>query len=326
MVASDEVSADDTGRDRLRSNTNAFSSFWRRRWPLLLGLAGCVIVIASLMVIGADGYYDAKSEKKIGKVSTYCEYGRSGLIREPANAFSSLAICIPALIILRRWTELPVASRFERVDSSNASLALSQTISADNFPSDGYLTSDSSEGEVSVSPWLSRSPELVVFCLAAILVGLSSFAAHGTKMSLAGTMDSSTMVLWILIPILWAARRLLGFSQHVWFTLWLAGAVVIGVYMKLTKGVGVTEAYNILIPVWILLELLAWRRFGTPSKWIGYGVMSFAIAYGAWSLGKRDMVLCVPESLLQLHAVWHIFCALAVYAIWRHLAYSQLPQ
>jgi hypothetical protein len=324
VVASDEVAADDAAATHLSSKLETSGSFWQRRWPLLIALAGCIIVVTSLMAIGADGYYDEKSEKKIGKISKFCEFGREGIIREPANAFSSLVICIPALIILRRWNEMPGCDWFGRIDSSHGSVAGTALLSSNSLPS-SYSSIDSPESE-SGNPWNCRSPELAVFCLAALLVGLSSFAAHGTKMSLAGTMDSSTMVLWILIPILWTARRLIGFSRRVWFTLWFAGATAIAVYMKLTKGVGVTEAYNILITIWLLLELVACRRFGAPSKWLGYGVAAFAIAYGAWLLGKRDMPLCMPESLLQLHAVWHIFCAAAVYAIWRHLIGSQLQR
>ncbi len=267
--------------------------------PLLLAVAGCLIVVVGLMAIGADGYYDERSEKKVGTVNKFCELNRPGLIREPANAFSSLVICLPAFAILRRWSDMPA---------------------------DGWLGAHdlAPDRPPSSDPFSRRSPELVAFCIAALLVGLSSFAAHGTKMRIAGTMDSSTMVLWILVPMLWSARRLAGFSRPVWLSFWLLGSLGIAWYMWATKGVGVTDAYFALIPVWLVLELFAWWRIGRPSRWVVTGVGLFGLAYGAWLLGLEDSSTCVPGSLLQWHALWHILCAAAIYAIWRHLVASPL--
>ncbi len=280
-----------------RRNVSQQEPVWRHHLPLIIGTASIVILCAITLSFGLDGYYDERSERKVGKVTSFCELNRDGLLREPVNAISSLALCVPALVILHRWPSLSPDSEQQ--------------------PSVGL-------GHPVASPFNHQSPELAAFVVGSILVGCGAFAAHGTKMSIASTYDHAGMLAWILIPALWVARRNLGFSRRFWFAMWVSCSMGFTTYLHLTKGVGVADAYRVIIVVWMTLEMIAWWRIDAPSRWMFAGTASFLAAYGAWNLGRKDSVACVPESVFQWHAAWHILCAVAIGFFWLHLRTSPM--
>jgi len=55
------------------------------------------------------------------------------------------------------------------------------------------------------------------------------------------------------------------------------------------------------------------------TPWLPLGVISFILGVLIWNIGQAEQSGCNPESLLQLHAGWHLFTAFTFYAFHRHL-------
>jgi len=110
----------------------------------------------------------------IGSQSMWCEYPRAGLLRERSNALSSLAYVVVGLYIL----QLMVNCR--------------------------------GRGE---NPLLERSYATGVYAAAAVLIGLGSFAMHGSNTRLGVYADTSAMMLFFSFPALYTYGRLRGWSD-----------------------------------------------------------------------------------------------------------------
>jgi hypothetical protein len=54
----------------------------------------------------------------------------------------------------------------------------------------------------------------------------------------------------------------------------------------------------------------------------GYGLLANTIAFGIWIL-DNTRTLCMPDSLLQGHAAWHLLGAVAVYFNYRYYCSEQ---
>lgn len=93
----------------------------------------------------------------------------------------------------------------------------------------------------------------------------------------------------------------------------IATVVVAGVAHPLTDGF-VNVAAAVLLATVVVAEVLA-RRRGKAAV-IRRGLLGVvAVAVAVYVLGRTDGPLCYPDSVVQLHGVWHALTALAMF-VW----------
>jgi len=237
----------------------------------------------------AEMGFDERSHRVIDKSTGSCELNREGYIRQPANALSSLTIVVPGLIILHGMVNLrsQTSATYERRNNS---------------------------------PFSEKTLETSLFAVSVIMVGMGSFYAHGSMTVVGANFDRIAMAAWILIPLSYALIRAFRLNRLSYLMIWASVSVICAWAMGTLEKFGVTDLYYILIPIWASLEIIAHLRngFGINRNTI-YGAGLFLLAFGVRSLGGKGDMTCVPESLLQWHALWHIICAFVIWHFWLHL-------
>ena len=240
-------------------------------------------IVAFLIFYAAlyEAEFDERSERKIGKVMNDCEMNDEGLVRQPTNAITGLAICIPALVILWRW--------------------------------DDYMKSET-------LTFQNKKMEMSLYVGSVLAVAFGAALSHGTKMKWGGQLDTAAMIIWILIPITWTLIRVLNKSQKFRLRLWVVLSIIIYSYTLYSDNFGVVDFYFLIIPIWIILEIVAhYLERGCINKWTIQATLFFGLAYISRTIGERDSAFCNSESMWQWHGVWHLICIYVIWCIWMHI-------
>ena len=256
--------------------------------PIFYGLLLISILLASYALLAESGF-DERSQKKIGKVTGSCELNTDGYIRQPVNAFTSFAIVVPGLIILRKMENMPSQSMatYERRTSS---------------------------------PYGEKTVETGLYAFGVIMVGMGAFYAHGSMMVAGADFDRNAMAIWILLPISYAFMRSFGLSRMTHLISWaISSTFCVWVMLNVDKF-GIVDLYYILIPIWVAFELIAHMRnkIGINRNLI-IGAILFLLAFQAREFGAKGASTCNPESVFQWHGLWHIICSFVVWFVWLHL-------
>jgi hypothetical protein len=82
--------------------------------------------------------------------------------------------------------------------------------------------------------------------------------------------------------------------------------------------------FGALLVLALTLEVRLRRRAGAGAvgdvRWVWGAVAAIGVAFVIWNLSKNGTVLCHPHSLLQGHAAWHLLCAVSAYCLYRYWA------
>lgn len=163
-----------------------------------------------------------------------------------------------------------------------------------------------------------RSGSLVYAgCLVA--VGAGSVAFHGPQLSGSQLMHDLPILLTVLfmlnhdrlVLLPETGRELSTFAGGALVALGLALAIPV-VIAPLTVGVAVLV---------LIVEVVIHRRHLRPitGERQRRGPIAFAVVAGvggaSWLLGRSNSPLCEPDSVFQLHGLWHMLSA-AVFALW----------
>jgi len=158
-----------------------------------------------------------------------------------------------------------------------------------------------------------------VYGIVLALVGLGSVAFHGPMPAWAKLAHdlpiTGILLIVIAVGIIDAAP---GFRFRVLGILALA-VVGVGVVFSFfpDASLGLTGAIAVAA---ITGEILRLRRFGRWSsrrlrRRVGAALGVLVLAEVANALGRTGAPLCRPDSLLQLHALWHVLSAVA-FGVW----------
>jgi hypothetical protein len=166
-----------------------------------------------------------------------------------------------------------------------------------------------------------RSAPLRLIGVAAIAIGLGSFAFHGTGTRVGELIDVSAMYLLSCLALVFAARRLWSLSGGALLLLYL---VLVGssVLVMIVSGSNGIFMFAGQITVAVLTELYLYMK---RPRWASYGaqqamIASFTLAFAIWNADKWDL-LCRPDNhFITGHAVWHVLTAVAIYAFARQQA------
>lgn len=212
----------------------------------------------------------------------FCEAIRPGPIAQPVNTYSNLAFVLVGLLI----PGLPTAGPADRA----------------------------------ASLMLSRPAYPIVFGASTVLIGLGSLFYHAS-LSFAGQwFDVMGMYLLATFMVLYALARIRPMQGARFVLIYVAVNAALGALLIVAP-----EARRLIFTglIFAVIGLEAWialyRRPRMRYAWFAAALISFAVAYASWVLDNLR-VLCVPEGVLQGHAVWHLLGALAaglVYAWYR---------
>lgn len=150
----------------------------------------------------------------IGAANYWCEFPRAGLVREPTNSLTSLAYVAVGLYLLK-------------------------SMSAHNQPEDNPLRHASYANAVYVS--------------AAVLIGIGSFAMHGSNTRLGIYADTSAMMLFFSFPALYTFARLRGWSD----ARFGIAAVIVNTLLIASQTIYMGDGIRtLMLGIWIALEVV----------------------------------------------------------------------
>lgn len=244
-----------------------------------------LVALASLGLLFI-GVYAGWLGPDVGRGANFCEAPHAGCIKQPANTWSNLGFVIAGLAIAVR------------------------------LRSPEGLT-----GTFAQHPTLPQAYAILV-----VLLGPASMAMHATQSSLGGLLDLASMYLVAAFIAGYALMRLLERGPG-----FLAGAFVAVVALCQLAGLWTTEipvvmyAGNVAFAFFLALGLgvevvLVRQGLVVHGRWAAGAVACMAVAFAIWSQAKTGSRFCLPDSIIQGHAVWHLLCAAATYCLFRYYA------
>lgn len=217
--------------------------------------------------------------------SCFCEAIRGGAIKQPANAVSSLAFVIVAVLVLRRaWND--------RARSSDGQIARFHTNIA--YP--------------------------LVFAAALTFVGLGSAYFHATLSFNGQFLDVLGMYLIATFALIYSIDRLRGIPTGMMIVLFAALNTLLAALLYWVP-VARRFLFAILVIGIIIVELIIKRRSNEPSsnRYIVRAIAVMTIAFAIW-ITDYTRLLCDPSSIIQGHAIWHVLGAIASWQLYLHYA------
>lgn len=289
---------------------------------------GVAYVLAGLAGWGPP----AANEQAIGEVSRWCERVSDGIFREPANALGNLGFVAVGLAIF--WTLGRDERRGRRGGfHGNTPIALLYAAAA-TFLGPGSMLMHGSH--LRAGAWLDNV-SMVAYILVPWLLNVSllggwrdrtMFAAYAAFLALyaAG--------YWFIGPDLGIGLDFFQLSIGLWMVSealvrwWAPGPRAwLGRLASGLVGIGLAAAFGIFpgkvlarpdhywwialfwLPGLVARQAAPERRRYTPWFWLGFA--SFFSAYMVWLQGTPASSLCVPDSPIQAHAIWHLLSAAA---------------
>jgi hypothetical protein len=261
------------------------------RSALLTATLFCCMIAAGI-AFGWPGERDACAEPPY----CFCEAARPGRVAQPANSWSTFAfVAVGIALALHNGRR-----RRDPATSGSPSAMLSD-------------------------------PRYAAFYAAVIVyMGPGSFFFHGTFTAWGGIADAISMHFFILYVLAYEVGRgwSLDFSRFRAIYLGLAGFF----FVQRLIDVPVTQVvFGCLVTITLLLEvqlaiplrrLPRWlalgrrRDVGGSRVWLLAALGFFLAAILIWRMSDSGRPWCVPDSLWQGHAAWHLLSALTAGSVY----------
>ena len=213
----------------------------------------------------------------------FCETITHGLIRQPVNAFTNLAYIIIGIYIL---------------------IYIFHTRS--NQQKTDHITG------------LPRKI-FILFGLASIAVGIGSFIYHAGFTFLGMELDDDTMYLIGSFMLFWGLAHIQTINVKRFLFLYLSlntGLELLIYFFPVVRGF----LFGLLVLGSILIDRLIIKSQRTTSqiKYLVWGVGLFTLGYLVW-IPDYTKLICVPNSIIQGHAIWHVLTAIAILMIFFYM-------
>ena len=163
-------------------------------------------------------------------------------------------------------------------------------------------------------------PGVVWYGFSAVVIGVGSALLHASLTLWGQFADVVGMYLLTGFSLAYAVTRWRDLRRGPAVALYLALLAVLVALLYLFPDAR-RYAFLVLLLTSILVEmaLARPRRPGVVTGWFLAGIAAKAVAFGIWILDNTGRV-CIPDSWLQGHAVWHLLGAVAIgcsYAYYR---------
>lgn len=151
----------------------------------------------------------------------------------------------------------------------------------------------------------------LILSFALVFIGVGSAFYHASMTFWGQFFDVGSMYLLASFMLVYAWLRLFNLPIHLSTILYLLMNSVLLVLLyffpETRRGAFATV---LILGIGFELYYATVHKPAIKGYWFNYGLLLFAIAYAIWTL-DNNLVLCVADSLLQGHAVWHIFGAVS---------------
>ena len=312
---------------------------------------GSVVSIITLIAYFVISFNDFWPESKLdaGAISGFCERAADGLILEPINTFSNLAFVGVGLFLLYRSDDLTEVggNSFSRSGSilpiyaySILAIGLGSFIMHGSRTELGGFLDWAGMLAFIVFPALYRIRSYLnwpenIFCrnyliLIIVLITLEfvrksdDIAGIGEGLRRFGFYRhfiwASLIAIWMILELrIITERKNISSNQRLMV---LFGIPLFVSFFAYSASQTWTEYFLYLL---ILTTAILVNEIDPPeiihneTKWLYYGSATFFVSLLIiWELGKENSAICYPDSVFQLHALWHILCASATYFFYRH--------
>jgi hypothetical protein len=294
-----------------------FEKFWWEHKAFLIGLSFTIICIAGILVFGLLGWPGTPEPLN------FCEtQNMSGLFREPVNTWSNSLAVILGLITLWRLDKITLKPKTN-----------SKSVEKKRW--------NQWKGKYQVepeNPVRYRNSLSILYGVLMIFVGTGSMYFHASGVRWGHLIDLISMHTFISFLLIYNLQRLFRFPKKWFFVIWVSLNIFMGATVK---TLDIEHLYfNIFVFTEIALETILFGLSFIPKLKIRFRrdwkmfLLSFGLYFVAfifWILSyEAGTPLCFPDwplSLLQGHAFWHYFAALATLAIFYYMRTEiQIPK
>jgi hypothetical protein len=257
----------------------------------LLVPAGAVAVsFGALAAVGHGGW---PGESGVSAIN-YCEAIHGGMVKQPANTWSNLAFVVVGLLI-----GLHAARNLKTAFQSNDNAMLTSIF---------YPT---------------------FYASVSALLGPGSMAMHASDTEWGGIVDVFSMYLWAAWILTYALSRLLHLGKSGFLLIYTIVVPLVSFHLFTDLlQISTHVVFGGLIVSAVLLEVLLLIRrpeLSAGSHYFYTALGAFSIAFSVWVPSQTGGPLCRPDSLLQLHALWHILSAAAVGLLYLGYCRYEIP-
>lgn len=158
---------------------------------------------------------------------------------------------------------------------------------------------------------------LFIFCVA--LIGVCSFLGHATLTAWGGAADFESMYMLVTLTTLLGVSWLWPIPKKWLLTIW----ILINIPLTFVAGQsGRITDYTFMAWIFLIIALEIAAQVKTTQRAKGYfwwGIATMAVAYFLWQMDVRK-IWCNPNSLWQVHGVWHLLTAIAAGLLYLYLA------
>lgn len=213
----------------------------------------------------------------------FCEHLRNSIVRQPSNTYS----CI-AFIIYGIWIML--------TSLSDRHSKLMHSI-----------------------PLVSRRPYAETYAFAVISIGVFSAFFHASMTFIGQWSDNSAMAL-IVIFLIFYSQNHNKFIERYFLLLYLVACLA--TFMVLWNFPIYRRqmfAFLLITALGLIIRRKSKPKMNSTSRWFLIASLS-SLALGAffWTLDLKHIV-CLPDSLFQGHALWHILTATSAFSGYLYL-------
>jgi hypothetical protein len=208
----------------------------------------------------------------------FCERIRLGVIRQPINTWSNLGFIFAGVMALAAAVH------------------------------DFALTRHPYPANPMRAHWLYP----IIYGAAAILIGIGSMVYHSSLVFFGQVVDVIAMYLLTSFMVFYNVSRLRRVKGGAFLLIYVLANVALG-YASIRWPVLRRYIFVVLLLA-VLVSEIAVRRKGRSRGNVSYFAGALAgliLACVSWILDITRMI-CLPDSWLQVHALWHVFMAVAI--------------
>ena len=301
------------------------------RSPFIIALISSLSFLLLYSVFGYIGWAPAsESLAMIGKMSGWCERVSGGIFREPANALSNLGFMVVGLSMFYILSK-------EKIDSVNGNAFYGITpISVLYAGAVIWLGPGSMLMHGTHTAWGGWADNLsmVMYILLPWLINVATMGGWSVGKLIkvyASIVCIYAIARWFFGGRLGIHLDLFGLSIGLWAISeclyrfwsptfrWLAVAAVFGItpFEMLAEPVKFWWVILFWIPAILSPNEPTTTRRYTP--WYFLGIAAYMVAFVIWLQGRPNNPWCIPDSWVQMHALWHLLTAAATWCFFKFL-------
>ena len=323
------------------SNTT-YSKIFDEKRTFFISLGVLVILTALYIIVGLSSW----AEGPVESATRFCENISDGLIKEPVNAFSNFTYIIVGLIIM--WN---MPSSQEKAANPMLDGGLYPTLFAvgsiyigiGSFAMHGTNTNWGTSMDwtgmlffISFPVYYNLSRQFqwsdklfmsVFFTMFILTAILDTYASNNNHVLIENFSGSNKLRLnhitrdymWSLYIGTWIIQEAKNITQNrlVWM-------IALPLIACVTLSVGVPFMQILILCVMFvgIAMLLHFQPGQTlvrnPNPHLWFGVGFYILGNIVWRFGRDGEAACNPDTLIQFHALWHLFTGLSVYFFYRY--------